>query len=906
MRAFNRFLASAASGALAFGCAFPPVQDFSCMAAASPLSDITTAENYRDTYDSYGDVDLDGFINLNDVDYLLEEYSNLQANIIETTSFTSEQSKNADVNHDGAINALDASLIYDYYVNVAAGFTEESSKRLFQQEGTKAVISADNGYTKSEIKKSEYKPQLSISFNEISGFDRYSSDYSNTSVFEVCINDESKSKIANGFGLHLYYPSDAEPNLDSIESGSFSNVVVKNDEKNNCLFITGAGKEENISELCRIEFKARRDHHFDKDLTFRLEYVENDVYSNSGNDEKGRLMQAYAMTSLPVSNYITIEPQVTTTDIPRIEYLGESPLNIYVGERQELSIYTNGSGYNFTCTSSDPDVAEVDSYGYVTGKSSGTATISIINNYGSHNTIYVTVNVSEATSTGLSATVTTKPTTITTTRTTAVRTTTAEPKTTTEVMSSLPVLYYDGKKYVNLYIGNTENIGYYVHSYGHPVYSSSDTSVATVDENGVIEAISPGTAMITISEDFETAEVMVYVEEFAATSTPQPTTATQTVTTTTMPYYGFEYLDSRDIVLYEGTDTHYQLKYYVGDPNGTIKFTSSAPYIVSVDEKGYLTVNSPGNATIVIESYAGGHSYKENIRVTIDGIATTSAEQTTTTTTTTQTATYTETSAQTTTTMPYYGFEYLGSYDISMNVGDTYQLMYEIAHPESGSVKFRSTKNHVVSVDEKGLLTANSADDARVIIEEYHGGGYYSTYYIKVHVSEPPKPTEQASNNIVIAVHDGNGKNIAAANFVLSGIDSEGNEIVFSLKNVSLGSGAKILSNSGEKELVWITGNTNALIKNLPDGTYILHEITAPVGYNTADDVLFTIRDGVCSCGDIVEIENKSGENLPQTGTTPFDLVVSGALSVTTIGILMTLKSGIFKRDKNEDDDDEK
>ncbi|MDE5558243.1 MAG: hypothetical protein K2J32_11245, partial [Ruminococcus sp.] len=47
------------------------------------------------------------------------------------------------------------------------------------------------------------------------------------------------------------------------------------------------------------------------------------------------------------------------------------------------------------------------------------------------------------------------------------------------------------------------------------------------------------------------------------------------------------------------------------------------------------------------------------------------------------------------------------------------------------------------------------------------------------------------------------------------------------------------------------SGSEATYVKNLPDGTYTLHEVSAPNGYKVATDITFTIVNGVLT-GDAV------------------------------------------------------
>ena len=86
------------------------------------------------------------------------------------------------------------------------------------------------------------------------------------------------------------------------------------------------------------------------------------------------------------------------------------------------------------------------------------------------------------------------------------------------------------------------------------------------------------------------------------------------------------------------------------------------------------------------------------------------------------------------------------------------------------------------------------------------------------------------------------GTEIAGAELTLTGKDTNGNEVTFSAEDVTLGDGAE-LRNSGAV-LTWISGTSSTAINNLPNGTYTLHEVAAPEGYEVTTDIIFTIENG--------------------------------------------------------------
>ena len=88
------------------------------------------------------------------------------------------------------------------------------------------------------------------------------------------------------------------------------------------------------------------------------------------------------------------------------------------------------------------------------------------------------------------------------------------------------------------------------------------------------------------------------------------------------------------------------------------------------------------------------------------------------------------------------------------------------------------------------------------------------------------------------------GKELAGAELVLTGTDADGNEITFSISDVTAGKNAKLITDADGSEIRWISGDTPTMIGGLSDGHYILHETAAPTGYEVTTDIEFDIEDG--------------------------------------------------------------
>ena len=102
---------------------------------------------------------------------------------------------------------------------------------------------------------------------------------------------------------------------------------------------------------------------------------------------------------------------------------------------------------------------------------------------------------------------------------------------------------------------------------------------------------------------------------------------------------------------------------------------------------------------------------------------------------------------------------------------------------------------------------------------------------------------EPAKTDVLISKQEvGGSDELPGATFTLVGKDSEDKEIIFNSDNV-LGTGASL--KDADKTITWTTGDKATQIKSLPDGVYTLTETAAPLGYDIASAVTFTIKDGV-------------------------------------------------------------
>ncbi|MBR1555280.1 MAG: hypothetical protein IJ644_07815, partial [Oscillospiraceae bacterium] len=114
---------------------------------------------------------------------------------------------------------------------------------------------------------------------------------------------------------------------------------------------------------------------------------------------------------------------------------------------------------------------------------------------------------------------------------------------------------------------------------------------------------------------------------------------------------------------------------------------------------------------------------------------------------------------------------------------------------------------------------------------------------------------EQQDKNIQLSKQTVGGAELSGAKLTLTGIDRDNKDIAFSIDQFTGGLGAKDVQLENNS-ITWISGTTSATVKNLADGIYTLHEDTAPAGYKTANDIVFSV-----SGGEIIDVEI-NGQNV--------------------------------------------
>lgn len=224
-------------------------------------------------------------------------------------------------------------------------------------------------------------------------------------------------------------------------------------------------------------------------------------------------------------------------------------------------------------------------------------------------------------------------------------------------------------------------------------WSSSNTSVATVDSNGLVTAQSTGSAIITVTTN-----------DGGFTST-----CNITVSASSVPVTGVSIANCVSNLTQGNT---LDLNETVSPANATdksVSWSSSNTAVATVNSAGVVTAQSAGTATITVTTNDGGHTAICAITVDASNI-------------------------------PVAGVSIANCVN-DITEGNTHDLN-ETVSPSNATdptVSWSSSNTAVATVNSNGMVTAQSTGSA-IITVTTNDGGYTATCNITVSASTPPPP----------------------------------------------------------------------------------------------------------------------------------------------------------------------
>ena len=282
---------------------------------------------------------------------------------------------------------------------------------------------------------------------------------------------------------------------------------------------------------------------------------------------------------------ITIENVPTPTSTPMvIESLSFNEENISVKKGDSLNLVVTVkpselSSSKLTWKSSDSSIVSVDENGVITGLKEGTVTITVTSSNGKSATCKVTV--------------------------------------TTDSIDVEKIVLNPTE--MNLKVGSTSQITSKVlpenATNRELVWTSSDNSVLSVDDKGIVKGLKAGTAIVTVKtkDGKVVATVNVTIENI-----PSPT-PTQKPTSTPMVIESLSF-NEENVSVKKGNSLNLVVEVKPSELSSSkLTWKSSDSSIVSVDENGVITGLKEGTVTITVTS-SNGKSATCKVTVTTDSI----------------------------------------------------------------------------------------------------------------------------------------------------------------------------------------------------------------------------------------------------------------------------------------------
>lgn len=245
-------------------------------------------------------------------------------------------------------------------------------------------------------------------------------------------------------------------------------------------------------------------------------------------------------------------------------------------------------------------------------------------------------------------------------------------------------LSFTSKPKATMQIGETAEIKYKFLPEGTSnlvTLSSSDPSIVSVDENGLVTAVSKGSTRVNVSLYDSTSYYFLI------------TVTAKKVTNIIVP---------KELTLTVGESSNIKAVLEPADAEGTVKYSSSDLYTVTVNTSGNIIARKVGSATITVSV----NNVKSTCVVTV-------LPKTVTTPSITPTPSTESNSSVVTPPVDQTSIQ-LKKSKVTMSVNKKLTLAYTVI-PSNAKVTFSSSDKTVATVDNKGVVIAKKAGTAVII-----------------------------------------------------------------------------------------------------------------------------------------------------------------------------------------------
>lgn len=563
----KKFISAVLASAICFTYAVSPTGYSDVRVLAVNTENMESFPVVADAGAGLGDVDSSNTVDAADASVVLGEYSILSTG--GTSKFTAAQKKSADVNKDGAVDSSDASFILAYYAYLSTGGSKTMEE--FMGYSQEPAVTTTTKVTTTKKKTTTTTAKKTTVITDLATTTKKSTTATTTKKTTTTKKSTTTTKTA--------------PVTTTVTNAKVSSIRVTRNE-----MIVNVGEGDLSAYVTMLPANALNKSEIWSSSDESIAIVDNEGWVIGVSE--GECIVTVKSADNPE---ISAEIKVTVKDTRSVRdiRLSRESMTLKVGTGELAARVTmlpdTAVNKNEIWTSSQPDVATVDNEGWVVGHKAGNTIITVKSedNPAVFAVILVTVTDDTASAATTTATTTTAPVTTTTTSSIAVE----EIK-----FGDSEVTLEAGTSYVPILAISPLNA-----TDVKLVWASSNNSVATVSEKGVITAVSEGICYVTVSSAANPAVMAVAIVNV--------TKSASTVTEIKLSKYKMKLsVGSSDISIVTMLPADAQ--------NKDEFWTSSDTSVATVDEFGWVYGVGVGECIITVYSM-DNHNVKAEIKVTV-------------------------------------------------------------------------------------------------------------------------------------------------------------------------------------------------------------------------------------------------------------------------------------------------
>ena len=537
------------------------------------------------------------------------------------------------------IRAAELSLNWDHTRPNDYGFSNHDYG--FKWYGLSENLAAGSGLMRSI---EQYYAEKSNLVNKTGGITGHYTNMINPNMVYVGVgafkaSDHSMPYVYSA--MELANASGINENKDNFQGSAIQKVEISNNRINS-IQIIASKNTLNVGDKLTIDVKGQTNNglgntlfSFSSGATYKTS--DSSILAISGNKIEAKKAGSATITATVNGKTASYKFTIKAADIAVTSLkLNKTSASINVGSTLQLSTTispSNATNKTLTYSSSNTAIATVDNNGKVTAKKAGTVTITVKSNNNKTATCSITVKALDIAITSLKLNKTSA---------------------TISVGSSLQLS-------TTITPSNATNKTL--------TYSSSNTSIATVDKNGKVTAKKAGSATITVkSNNGKTATCKITVQNVNVTSLKFNKTSASINVGSTLQL---------STTIFPSNAT-----------NKTLTYSSSNTSIATVDANGKVTAKKAGTVTITVKSH---NNKTATCKITVNNVNATSIS--------------------------------LNPMIKSLYEGESFSITasFSPSNTTNKSLTYSSNNTNVATVDANGKVTAKKAGSALITVKTVNG-----------------------------------------------------------------------------------------------------------------------------------------------------------------------------------------